>query len=332
MFRSIMLTAAATATAMLLAGFQSVPASAPPLTPALAALVEDAGAARAFDYMALKAEGVDLRAMSVAANLRPIRDGGRCLTDAEQEIVEGAAAAAEAADRAAFDDDRAAAADAWSRWTLFAEGLENGQVVTEQPFSNVSQRYTWADEEASPRSRTLLRRAARDQLYRQNWSAGAQIWSELSPGAEARVRIRMFRAGCEVDRDNTEWLKADVATNGWFTLPANGQRASSAAWLMAQHADRDRDFQRHVLALMEPLVETGEVSKGNYAYLWDRIAVAENRPQRYGSQGTCTAPGRWEPNTLEAPERVEALREWADIGSLSQYQERMNTVCADFEG
>lgn len=327
MFRFAMLTVV-TAAALMTAGFQS---PSPQLTPALAALAEDAGAARTFDYMALKAEGVDVKAMSVAANLLPMRDGGRCLTDAEQEIVEGTAAAAEASDYAAFEDDRAAAADAWAKWTLFAEGLEHGQVATEEPYSNVSRRFTWAEEETTPRSQVLMRRAAKDQLYRQNWSAGAQVWGQLSLGAEGRVRTRIFRAACEVDRSNTEWLKADVAANGWFTVSANGQRASSAAWLMAQHADRDRDFQRHVLALMEPLVETGEVSKGNYAYLWDRVAVAEERPQRYGSQGTCTAPGRWEPNTLEDPGRVEALREWADIGPLTQYQERMNSLCSDYE-
>jgi len=321
------------AACVFLTGFQSAPAPArPQLTPALAALVEDPAAARAFDYMALKAEGADLKALSIAAYLRSREPGGetRCLTDAELELQESLAAAADAADRAAFDDDRAAAAEAWAKWTLFVEGIENGQVAATEPFKRVSDRYAQLETETNPRSRELMRRAAKDQLYRQDWSAGAQIWGELSPGANQRLRARMSRAICQVDRDNTRWLKADVAANGWFTLPANGQRASSAAWLMAQHADRDRDFQRHVLALMEPLVVTGEVSRGNYAYLWDRIAVGENRPQRYGTQGQCTAPGRWEPNTLEDPDRVEALREEADIGPLSQYQARMHPLCADF--
>ncbi len=332
MFRHAMLTAGAMAAALMLAGFQDAPPTPPQLTPALEALVEDAAAARSFDYMALRTEGVDLRAMSVAVYLRARNDGGRCPTDAEQEVLESTAAAVDAADPAAFDDDRAAAADAWARWILFAEGIENGQVATEPPYSHVSARYARAQDETSPRARELMRRAAKDQLYRQDWSAGARIWGELSPGAAGRVRSRMSRAMCRTDRDNTQWLKADVAANGWFTISATGEPASRAAWLMAQHADRDRDFQPLVLALIEPLVETGEVAKGNYAYLWDRVAVGEDRPQLYGSQGMCTAPGRWEPNTLEDPARVEALREWADIGPLSDYQARMHTVCAGFEG
>ncbi|KAK0351541.1 hypothetical protein LTR94_024562, partial [Friedmanniomyces endolithicus] len=76
---------------------------------------------------------------------------------------------------------------------------------------------------------------------------------------------------------------------------ADQARASNAAWLMAQHADRDPQFQ----AMMEPLVKSGEVSLANYAYLFDRIAVGADRPQRYGTQGRCTGPELWEPNTLE---------------------------------
>ena len=334
MFQRTALTAAATAVAILLAGFQSVPANGPQLTPALAALAENAEAARAFDYMALKTEGADVKALSNAIWRRTVvaNNDPRCLTEAEAEVQMGLAAAAEAEDRTAFDDDRAAAADALAKWALFAEGLEHGQVATEPPFKWVSQRYAELESETSPRARELLRRTARDQLYRHSWSGGDQVWGELSPGAKGRVNTAMSRATCILDGDNTAWLKADVAANGWFTISATGARASSSAWLMAQHADRDRDFQRHVLALMEPLVAQGEVTKGNYAYLWDRIAVSENRPQRYGTQGRCTAPGRWEPNEIEDRSRVEALREEAEIGSLVEYEALMQPHCAGYTG
>lgn len=332
MFRFTMLTAM-TAAALMTAGFQSAP-TPPQLTPALSALAEDAAAARAFDYMALKAEGVDVKALSDAVWRRTVAPDNdpRCLTEAEAEVQMGLAAAAEATDRATFDDDRAAAADAWAKWALFAEGLEHGQIATEEPFKWVSDRYTQLESETSPRARELLRRTARDQLYRHSWTAGDQVWGELSPGARARVLTAVTRATCLTDGDNTAWLKADVAANGWFTISATGARASSSAWLMAQHADRDRDFQRHVLTLMEPLVATGEVSRANYAYLWDRIAVSEKRPQRYGTQGRCTAPGKWEPDEIEDRDRIEALREEAEIGSLAEYEAHMQPHCAGYTG
>jgi hypothetical protein len=333
MVRNSTLTALAMTAALLLGGFQSAP-TPPQLAPELAMLAEDAGAARSFDYMMLKAGGVDLSAQSDAVYRRAVTPGGpqRCLTEAEAELQENLAAAMTAPDRATFDDERAAAAEAWARWTIFAEGIENGQVATEEPFKWVSDRYTQLKDETNPRSIELLRRTARDQLYRHGWTGGDQVWGELTPGAKGRVTARLSRATCLTDRDNTEWLKADVAANGWYTIPVNGARASSSAWLMAQHADRDRDFQRHVLALMEPMVATGEVSRNNYAYLWDRVAVGENRPQRYGTQGRCTAPNRWEPNDIEDMSRVEALREEAEIGSLTEYQAHMHRYCADFAG
>lgn len=333
MFRHSLTIAAAGVAAVLLGGFQSPPSSAP-LLPVLSALAEDAEAARAFDYMALKAEGADLKALSDAVYRRAAIAGSdpRCLTEAEAELQMGLAAAIEVADQAAFDADRAAAAGAWERWTAFAESIEAGQAATEPPFNSVSDRYAQLESETNPRARALLSRTAKDQLYRHGWTGGEQVWGELTPGAKGRVSARLSRATCLIDQDNTEWLKADVAANGWFTISAAGERASSSAWLMAQHADRDRPFQKQVLALMEPLVETGEVTRGNYAYLWDRIAVSEDRPQRYGTQGRCTAPNRWEPNTLEDPDRVEALREVAQIGSLAEYQAHMHRYCADFTG
>lgn len=336
MFRRTTLTAGILAAAFLLAGFQTAPLPRPPmpLPPAIAALVENPEAARAYDYMALKAEGADLTPLSHSVFRRTAVAGSdpRCLTEAESEVLMGLAAAGVAADRAAFDDDRAAAADAWAKWMIFAEGIEHGQAATEDPFKWVSDRYAEVQSETSPRARDLLSRAARDQLYRHAFSGGAQIWGALSPGAQGRVNSALERATCAIDGENTAWLKADVAANGWFTISATGPKASSSAWLMAQHADRDRPFQKQVLALMEPLVATGEVTRGNYAYLWDRIAVSENRPQRYGTQGRCIAPGRWEPNEIEDPSRIEALREEAQIGTLVEYQEHMHPHCANFTG
>lgn len=326
-------TAVVAVVALMTAGFQAEPPRVD-LPPALVALADDAEAARDFDYMDLRDEGADLDALSRAVYRRAVVPDSdpRCLTEGEAVLQENLAAANAATDRAAFDDDRAAAADAWYKWTLFEEGLAHGQTATDQPFKSVSDRYASASAETDPRARELLRRTARDQAHRHAWDAGDQVWGELSPAVRGRVMARLTAATCRVDGDNTAWLKADVAANGWYRISTSGERASGAAWLMAQHADRDRDFQHHVLALMEPLVATGEVTRGNYAYLWDRLAVSEDRPQRYGTQGRCTAPGRWEPNTLEDADRVEALREEADIGSLIEYQTHMSGYCANFTG
>ncbi|WP_298745660.1 DUF6624 domain-containing protein [uncultured Brevundimonas sp.] len=317
--------------ALMLTAFQSAP---PGLPPKLAALADNADAARSFDYMALKAEGADLKALSDAVHMRTRIDPDtrRCLTEAEAELQMNLASALAAVDQAAFSADRVAADEALAKWRAFSQRIISGEPAAEPPFKWVSDRYAQARSESDPRVRELLLRTARDQLNRQVFSGGDQVWGELSPGARIRVEAVLNRDMCETDGENTAWLKADIAANGWYLISTTGEHASSAAWLMAQHADRDRAFQREVLALLEPLVQTGETSASSYAYLYDRVAVSGNRPQRYGTQGRCVARNLWEPDELEDPERVQALRDEVEVGSLAEYTAHMHQYCADFSG
>lgn len=330
MFRFVKVLAAGCA-ALSLSAFQAPP---PALPPHIAALADDPVAARAFDYMALKATGADLKALSNAVYLRGRVDGDRQrpLTEAETVLQAELAAAAEAPTAEVFEADRAAADAAWDRWIAFGDAVMAGQPVAEPPFSHVADRVRGVEAATDPRVRELLRRAARDQLLRRGWEVGDEVWPEApTPGARSRFNSRLGRQVWAVDSDNTEWLKADIAAHGWYRISVHGEAASSAAWLMAQHADRDRPFQRHVLTLLEPLAASGETSPSNYAYLYDRIAVGENRPQRYGSQGRCVARGVWAPNDLEDPERVQALRDEKELGSLAEYTAHMHQYCDDFE-
>ncbi|MCC7075264.1 MAG: hypothetical protein IT383_28385 [Deltaproteobacteria bacterium] len=170
-----------------------------------------------------------------------------------------------------------------------------------------------------------------------------------APGVEATKRIlaRMFDvdqrmrklpasspAGerfARIDGFTRATLSRLIGKSAWITLSRYGEEAAQAAWLIAQHADNDVYFQRDVLARLEKLLPSGEVKRDNYAYLWDRVAVNEGRKQRFGTQGSCTGPGRWEPRELEDPARVDALREQFGIargnGTLAQYSARMNELC-----
>ena len=331
MFRFAKVVAAGLA-ALTLSAFQAGPAELPPR---LQALAGDAEAARSFDYMALKAEGADLRALSEAVMMRGRINGDRqrCLTEAETVLQMELAAASEAGTAEAFAADRAAAEAAWTRWLAFGEEVMGGRPVAEPPFSFVADRVRMVEAATDPRVRELLWRTARDQLLRRGWDVAAQPWQEPpSPGAQSRFNSLLAQQACETDSGNTEWLKADIAANGWYRLSIHGEEASSAAWLLAQHADRDRPFQGEVLALMKPLVEAGETSASNYAYLHDRVSVGQDRPQRYGTQGRCVAKGVWAPMDLEDPERVQALRDEVGIGSLAEYTAHMHRWCTDFDG
>lgn len=123
----------------------------------------------------------------------------------------------------------------------------------------------------------------------------------------------------QVDEDNTAWLEKIVAEHGWPGVRLVGERGSHAAWLLAQHADRNPDLQRHWLTLLEAAVEAGDAERSNVAYLQDRVAVHERRPQRHGTQ-FLRADGRDGLAPLADPDQVNAFRESAGLHPLTAEQ------------
>lgn len=70
-----------------------------------------------------------------------------------------------------------------------------------------------------------------------------------------------------VDAVHTAGLKTIVTAHGWPIVALVGQDGADAAWLLAQHADKDPAFQRSVAEAMQPLVATGQVRAFSYVYL-----------------------------------------------------------------
>ncbi|MFJ2744402.1 DUF6624 domain-containing protein [Streptomyces sp. NPDC087440] len=99
---------------------------------------------------------------------------------------------------------------------------------------------------------------------------------------------------------------------GWPTAELVGEEAARAAWLIAQHADRQLDVQRRALRLMRQAVSAGTAGPRELAFLHDRTLVNEGRKQVYGTQIAGVKDGAPVPWPCEEPERMDALR--ADVG------------------
>ncbi|MFJ4314258.1 DUF6624 domain-containing protein [Streptomyces lavendulae] len=95
---------------------------------------------------------------------------------------------------------------------------------------------------------------------------------------------------------------------GWPTAEMVGGEAARAAWLIAQHADRQLDVQRRALQLMEQAVSAGSASPRELAFLRDRALVDEGRKQVYGTQIAGVKDGSPVPWPCEEPERMDELR------------------------
>lgn len=77
---------------------------------------------------------------------------------------------------------------------------------------------------------------------------------------------------------------------------------------------------------MEPLVAEGEVSKSNYAYLYDRIMLKLVGTQRYATQVMCE-DGDYVPRPLEDPERMEEHRADMELVRFSEYRSWFAEAC-----
>lgn len=107
-----------------------------------------------------------------------------------------------------------------------------------------------------------------------------------------------------------------VSTYGWPTIEMVGDDGARAAWIIVQHADHDKDFQRRMLKIMKPLALKDQIDPANYAYLYDRT----HSPQLYGTQGQCQG-GKFKPFPVEDIETIDSRRESLKMGAAEEYWE-----------
>jgi len=152
--------------------------------------------------------------------------------------------------------------------------------------------------------REQLERMGRlDQVGR--WAIGDIDFSQLTIEEGRRVNEALGAALKPVDQANVEALLKIMPEEGWFTISEVGREASGAAFHIVQHSDVA--LQSRVLPIIEPLVASGEIEGNDYASMFDRVAVREGRPQRYGSQFRCVQ-GKLESYPIENIEQAEELR------------------------
>jgi len=172
----------------------------------------------------------------------------------------------------------------------------------------------------------LLAMRETDQRLRRALSQSREVKQKDGKFVFSGESMRALERLQEADRRHTERLKAIVAEHGWPTISMVGEDGSQAAWLLVQHATHDLAFMERALDLMTPLVDAGEVAARNYAYLFDRVQMHHDRPQRYGTQFTSFVldgvkhTGPW---PMEDPERVDELRRSVGLGPFQLYAENL---------
>jgi hypothetical protein len=163
--------------------------------------------------------------------------------------------------------------------------------------------------------------ALREELLMME-QADQQLRKSLSspPSETELARLR------ELDARHTSRLKQLCQEHGWPGFSLVGRDGACAAWLLAQHADADVEFQAQCLQLMRAAMVKGEASRKDGAYLEDRVRINRGQPQLYGTQFRRKADGQGEPYPIEDPGRIDQRRRSVGLEPLADYERELKTI------
>jgi hypothetical protein len=143
----------------------------------------------------------------------------------------------------------------------------------------------------------LIAMRAEDMRVRQELVESGELGGAYVPRMEA-VHVK-----------NAARLRQLIAEYAWPAEDIAGEDGAEAAWFIAQHAVGEPDFQRQTLHLLKHSAAEGRTPAWHAAYLEDRIALHEGRPQRFGSQWIDDPrDGRARPWKLADPDHVNERR------------------------
>lgn len=153
---------------------------------------------------------------------------------------------------------------------------------------------------------------------RENWRA--LLIAAAERDVETRMRLvdsGVLHAGYHpemeaVHLDNARLLERVFDAMGWPHHQALGEDGAAAAFLILQHAISRPDLQRRGLELMLEAIPNGHANALDAAYLSDRIAVFEGRPQVFGTQFDWDAQGQLSPAPVRDPGELDERR--ASVG------------------
>ncbi|RDC55708.1 hypothetical protein DU508_15680 [Pedobacter chinensis] len=120
---------------------------------------------------------------------------------------------------------------------------------------------------------------------------------------------------------NAKTLNDLIDTIGYPTIDKVGKEASEAAWLIIQHSIEQPRFMKKCVELLETAVNENKADPKNLAYLIDRIAVFEGKPQLYGTQFDWNEKGELSPNPFDNLTKVNERRKSIRLNTLEEQTE-----------
>ena len=155
---------------------------------------------------------------------------------------------------------------------------------------------------------------------------------------EGQLHFGYHEEMAKLHASNAEQLKEIIDIIGYPTIDKVGKAGNEAAWLIIQHAIGQPEFMKKCLQQLEVAVHENKANPIHLAYLTDRIAVFEGKPQRYGTQFDWDENGEMSPQHLDNIAEVNQRRKSIGLNTLeeqttiirSQVQKENQTPPEDF--
>ena len=173
-----------------------------------------------------------------------------------------------------------------------------------------------------------------DRLLAEVWSKDQNIRQQMTVltkavTAEGRMElVDSLMSVCEeVERIDAENMMVvdSILQRG---LPKGlSPESYKTIWIVIDHAPLDK--QEAYLPLIEQMSINGLIDNDEYAILFDRIAMKNNRPQRYGSQSVQFGKADnmqlyiW---PVEDADRLDSLRVSVGMQSIAEYLQQLTTT------
>lgn len=119
-----------------------------------------------------------------------------------------------------------------------------------------------------------------------------------------------------IDEKNRDRLKKIFKEDGFPNKELVGKDAMRGIFLMIQHSDGDKDWQKSQLKNIELAVKNGDMNGQSYAYLYDRIKINHGQPQRFGSQV----------KNVTNNSRIVELKDTEDLVNLNKRRREMGMM------
>lgn len=120
---------------------------------------------------------------------------------------------------------------------------------------------------------------------------------------------------------NSKELNSIIERYGFPTLKNSSQTVVCAAWRIVQHSISDPVFMKKCYTLFKEY-SLDEIPLKERAYLGDRIAFYERKPQRFGTQFDYDLSGKMTVWWLENKIYVEKWRTDAGLPTLKEVQQK----------